>query len=99
MGLEKTISGDTSKLIWEKFVESLATAGIPYAMRMIDRMPAFPDELPPENWVEIRFSCDDGMLTVRRTTDAISVVVWGNADQKLQDRMQQVTGILQSMVA
>jgi hypothetical protein len=47
---------------------------------MIDGQPAFPDEMPGESWQELRLGTPQGMVTVRREADQLTLVTWGNAD-------------------
>jgi hypothetical protein len=53
-------------------------------MRMIDGQLAFPDEAPPEGWRELRVGTPGGMVTIRRETGQMVLVVWGNADAGLR---------------
>jgi len=51
---------------------------------MIDGELAFPDEEPPANWHELRLGTAEGLaVTVRRESNRVVFVVWGNADAKL----------------
>jgi hypothetical protein len=51
---------------------------------MIDGELAFPDEEPPADWRELRVSTPEGrMVTIRRDSDRVVLVVWGNADAGL----------------
>ena len=52
-------------------------------LRMIDGLPAFPDEAPEGGWRELRFGFPAGMVTLRRAPGALSCVVWGTADAAL----------------
>lgn len=52
-------------------------------LRMIDGLPAFPDEVPEAGWRELRFGFPAGMVTLRRSADALACVVWGTADAAL----------------
>lgn len=52
-------------------------------LRMIDGLPAFPDEVPEGGWRELRFGFPAGMVTLRRAPGALSCVVWGTADAAL----------------
>jgi hypothetical protein len=52
-------------------------------MRMIDGQLAFPDEEPPEGWRELRLAGPGGMVTLRRETDRLNLVIWGNAEAAL----------------
>jgi hypothetical protein len=62
-------------------------------MRMIDNMPAFPDEEPEEGWKELRVSLGGGMITLRREAGRMRVVVWGNADAALQQQQELLTRV------
>jgi hypothetical protein len=53
-------------------------------MRMIDGELAFPDELPKENWRELRVAHQGAMVTIRRTEQEVILVAWGNADEAQQ---------------
>src|SRR6516164_8605448 len=61
----------------------LAQRGFSLQMGMIDGQLAFPDELPHENWRELRLRTPQGMVTVRRTAEKLTFVTWGNADATL----------------
>jgi hypothetical protein len=52
-------------------------------LRMIDGLPAFPDEVPDPAWRELRVGLSGGMVTLRRDGDAIRCVVWGGDDPAL----------------
>jgi hypothetical protein len=85
MGLEQTVTiPDGAALPWAALVERLAVHGFPVHLRMIDGLPAFPDEQPPDDWRELRAGTPAGMVTLRRTPAGVGVVVWGNADAALQ---------------
>jgi len=80
MGMERTITFSDEAPSWPSIVAKLAAAGHAVQMRMIDNMPAFPDEEPEPGWRELRVSLGAGMITVRLDAKQIRVVVWGNAD-------------------
>jgi hypothetical protein len=65
---------------WPPVGELLTSSGFAVQMRMIDGELAFPDEQPPEAWSELRVGTAQGMVTVRRETDRVRLVTWGNAD-------------------
>jgi hypothetical protein len=75
------VAGEVS---WAAIRERLSAAGVAVQMRMIDNLPAFPDEEPPPEWRELRVSLGHGMITLRRDAGAVRVVVWGNADEATQ---------------
>jgi len=72
---------------WPAVADHLAQRRVPVQLRMIDGALALPDETPPENWRELRLGTPHGMVTLRRESDGLRVVIWGNAHQGLlQDR-------------
>jgi hypothetical protein len=79
MGMERIVVF-TAEPSWPAVRDRLSAVGAAVQMRMIDNMPAFPDEEPPEDWQELRVTLGNGMLTLRREPGKIRVVVWGNAD-------------------
>lgn len=79
MGMERVVA-ITGELNWTTIRDRLSAAGHSVQMRMIDNMPAFPDEEPEAGWQELRVSLGAGMITIRREPTQIRVVVWGNAD-------------------
>jgi hypothetical protein len=68
---------------WAKVAAYLETQQEKAIVRMIDGLPAFPDEIPEPGWKELRISLSGGMVTLRRETDSVACVVWGNADAAL----------------
>ena len=81
MGVEQTATFAAGAVLpWPALMERMAGRGIPMQLRMIDGLPAFPDEEPPAEWRELRAGTAAGMVTLRRTPAGASVVVWGNAD-------------------
>lgn len=83
MGLARVVTFPDAGPEWPAVRDRLTAAGAAVHMRMIDNMPAFPDEEPEPGWREIRVSLGGGMLTLRREPGSMSVVVWGNADAGL----------------
>jgi hypothetical protein len=81
MGIETTvIFEDKPPPTWVACRDFLETRGIPIQVRMIDGELAFPDEMPPDAWRELRVGTPQGMVTLRRERDRIALVTWGNAD-------------------
>ena len=68
---------------WPAVRDLLARRGLTMKMRMIDGMPSFPDEEPPEGWQEIRMAAADGMVTIRRDGNRLAFVTWGNASRRV----------------
>ena len=83
MGLERTIHTPSIPLEWPKLVERLKDLGETPILRMIDGLPAFPDETPADDWRELRLGLCGGMVTLRRTLDGYSCVTWGTDDSAL----------------
>lgn len=69
---------------WPALLERMAAKNVRIELRMIDGELAFPDESPPETWRELRVGTTAGMITMRREDDGITLVIWGNADEKLR---------------
>jgi hypothetical protein len=84
MGLDCTIRFPGGPVpAWDAVRGRLAHVGEPAPLRMIDGLPAFPDEAPEAGWRELRVGFAAGMVTLRREPDAITCVVWSNADPGL----------------
>jgi hypothetical protein len=98
MGMEKSIPFAGNAPTWPSIQQTLVQAGHAVQMRMIDNMPAFPDEDPPEDWRELRVSLGGGMITLRRSANALSVVVWGNADAQLQAHQEALVKACEAVV-
>jgi hypothetical protein len=84
MGVEQTVTLPAeAALPWTTVGSRLAGQGFPVQLRMIDGLPALPDEAPTADWRELRVGTAAGMVTLRRTPTGVGVVVWGNADPAL----------------
>lgn len=84
MGLDCTVrfsSGGTPA--WDAIRVQLARVGEAAPLRMIDGMPAFPDEIPDDGWRELRIGFASGMVSLRRGPDGLTCVVWSNAGADL----------------
>lgn len=85
MGLDRIIRYPTPETPrWEAIQAELARVGTPASLRMINGLPAFPDEVPEPNWKELRLGMSAGMVTIRRGPGFLTCVVWGNGDDALQ---------------
>ena len=70
MGLDCTIRFPAGVLpAWGTVKGQLARVGELGPLRMIDGLPAFPDESPEADWRELRIGTAAGMVTVRRGPD------------------------------
>jgi len=84
MGIEQSISFASNSLpSWVALKGFLDQHGFPVQLRMIDGELAFPDEVPADTWRELRVGTPAGMVTMRRDSDRLVLVTWGNADPSL----------------
>jgi hypothetical protein len=92
MGMEQTVLFATGVVPpWTIVRDLLANHGLPVQVRMIDGQLAFPEEVPPATWRELRLSTPPGMITLRREPDRIALVIWGNADVRLREAWNALT--------
>ncbi|MGF1583159.1 MAG: hypothetical protein ACFCD0_27880 [Gemmataceae bacterium] len=93
MGIEREIEVPPDTIIsWEAIDRCLKENNFIVEMRMIDNELAFPDEIPPADWKEIRVGTPPGMITLRKTqvtksqdvsNQRLQVIVWGNANEDM----------------
>jgi hypothetical protein len=92
MGLDQTVTFAPGKTPTFEAVRGLLNRhGFPIQIRMIDGQLAFPDEMPTDNWRELRIGTPQGMVTVRKEPERIICVTWGNADRALLDAWNALT--------
>ncbi len=85
MGLDRSIHfAEGHAPSWDAIRTELVELGFDSSLRMIDNLPAFPDETPDETWQELRVGFASGMVALRRAPTRISCIVWGNADEGLK---------------
>ncbi|HJZ60000.1 MAG TPA: hypothetical protein VKE74_33970 [Gemmataceae bacterium] len=90
MGLDCTIRFASDPPSWDAIRTQLACVGGAPPLRMIDGLPAFPDETPEPGWRELRVGFAAGMVTLRRGLGALTCVVWGNAEGALRTAWEQL---------
>lgn len=84
MGIQRSISFPSGTAPeWPAVAAKLAEVGESAALRIIDDLPAFPDETPEPGWRELRVGLAGGMVTLRRTATGFDCITWGNADPDL----------------
>lgn len=84
MGLDRAVRFPSGTLpTWDSIRDRLLAVGTPVTLRMIDGMPAFPDESPEPGWREIRLGTVAGMVTLRSIASGLTCIVWGSADPAL----------------
>jgi hypothetical protein len=92
MGMQIEVQfSNSSTPRWLEVRDLLANHGVGVQMRMINGSLAFPDELPPDEWSELRIGTTGGMITLRRTPTSVTAVTWGNADESLLASWHAVT--------
>jgi hypothetical protein len=83
LGVERVIRFPTVVPEWPAVEAKLAEVGETPTVRMIDGLPAFPDERPEPGWQELRVGLAGGMITLRRAGTEVRIVTWGTADPAL----------------
>jgi hypothetical protein len=83
MGLDLTVPLPGPVPAWDRLADAASALGVPVQLRLIDGLPAFPDETPAEDWGQLGVSTPAGMVTLRRIPGGVQLVVWGNADPPL----------------
>jgi hypothetical protein len=92
MGMDQKVIVPPEKTpAWTDLQAFLAAKNLPVQMRMIDGELAFPEEAPPDDWRELRVSMAAGMITMRRESDGIALIIWGNADANLRQAWNTLT--------
>lgn len=94
MGLQLTVSFNEPVPGWEELQTLLSNKGVQVSLRMIDGMPALPNEIPDPDWNELRISTENGMLTLRKAQEGITCIVWGNANENLQREQLAIAEML-----
>jgi hypothetical protein len=85
MGMEQVVTfAPGAAVSWRSVRDLLAQNGFPVQLRMVEGELAFPDEVPPDAWTELRVGTAQGMVTLRRQQDRVLVVTWGNADPAMR---------------
>ncbi len=90
MGVQRVVTFPAGEPTWPAVAAKLAEAGESPPIRMIDGLPAFPDEQPEDGWRELRLGFAAGMVTVARGPGGWRFTVWGTDDPALL-RTQEVT--------
>ena len=83
MGMDRKVTFTTTVPVWPRLAEFCAARQFPLKLMMIDGALSFPDEQPPDAWQDLRVGTPLGMVTLRRESDGVRVVTWGNAEGSL----------------
>ena len=85
MGMDQSVTFASLPLpAWQTASVLLKDRGYQVQMRMIDGQLSFPDEQPPDDWNELRVGTPGGMITIRKESNRLVFVIWGNADLEMQ---------------
>ncbi len=79
---------------WSAIASRLAASGIDVQMRMIDGQLALPDEVPGDDWRELRVSLSGWMVTIRRDGSALELVSWADPPSELQSAVAALANAL-----
>lgn len=90
MGMEHLVSFAAAAPAWTAISSLLAQHGFPAVPCMIDGQFVDPDDAVPDSWRELRLSTPQGMVTLRRDSDGLRAVTWGNADASLRQAWNAV---------
>lgn len=83
MGIERAIRFPADSPSWPAVAAKLVEVGETPVVRMIDGLPAFPDEVPEPGWQELRVGLVGGMVTLRKSGSEVRAVAWGTSDPGL----------------
>ena len=81
---------------WSALLSAFAQVGETPSIRMIDGLPAFPDEVPADDWKEVRLMFSGGMVTLRQDGEQLQCVAWGSDDPALQQSLARCHDVLTS---
>jgi hypothetical protein len=91
MGVERRVEVSTPPS-WPTIAARLKAQGLDAPLRMIDGLPAFPEEQPGDGWQELRIGTPAGMITLRREPEALRIIGWGNLDSMWLDAVAEAVG-------
>ena len=89
MGLEILVPRDRA-LPLGPVLDALGKAGVPAVVAMADNALRPPGAPLPDEWRDVRLRTPAGMVTLRRQTAGIAVLVFGNAEAALQAAQRAV---------
>jgi hypothetical protein len=77
-----------------ELLETLARAGLPSSLLMVDNQLVSPKVPPPSTWRDVRLKTPAGTVTLKRDAQGIAVTVFGNADAALLAAQEAVVEAL-----
>jgi hypothetical protein len=93
MGLEVVVPR-TASVGLASLLDRLAAAGLPSSLAMVDNVLQGPGATPPAAWRDVRLRTPAGVVTLRRVSSGVAVVVFGNADHALRDAQRTIAETL-----
>ncbi len=95
MGLEERIPC-TEPPPLERVLSQLAADGYASVIAMVDGALVMPKAPPPERWRDVRLRTPDGTVSLVRQDAGVSVVVFGNADDRMRAAQARVLTAIRS---
>ncbi|MFM7111651.1 MAG: hypothetical protein ACKO26_10955 [Planctomycetota bacterium] len=74
-----------------KVLKSVSDA---WCLRLVDGLPAFPDEAVPEEFNEIRLGLGGNMVTVKAVASGLSLVTWSGISTEFHDAVLRLAEAL-----
>ncbi len=75
-------------------LDALDKKGLPAQIVMVDGGLAMPRAEPPATWTDLRLKTSAGMLSLKRRPEGIAIVVFGNADDALQNAQRLIAEVI-----
>jgi hypothetical protein len=89
MGMEQVVA--CGRVDFVALLAALAARGTSGMVAMVDGVLQMPGTIVPETWRDVRLRFPAGTLTLSRRPGGVAVVVFGNADARLQDMQRQIS--------
>jgi hypothetical protein len=89
MGMEQVVACDRVDFV--ALLAALAAHGANGMVAMVDGVLQMPGTKVPESWRDVRLRFPAGTLTLARRDGGVAVVVFGNADARLQELQRQIS--------
>jgi hypothetical protein len=97
MGMEQVVACDRVDFV--VLLARLAARGATGMVAMVDGVLQMPGTIVPDTWRDVRLRFPVGTLTLARRPGGVAVVVFGNADARLQDMQRQVSDEIARLAA
>ncbi len=95
MGMDLVVAGAGACAIAE-LLDALARAGIAASVIMVDGALHAPGAPVSGSWRDVRLKTAAGTVSLKRRSDGIAVVVFGNADAALVDTQRAIARIIEA---